>query len=400
MPPQSPQGPPLPWRIILPLVVLVLLALGSHLVAVCSSPAYASTARERYEDMRSRLGLGSDGMPVGWDVARKKEDGVLAKGWSSAEDLSVVSGSASRNSSSSSTGLPVRAAFVSLTRNQEVWEIVSAMQSLLDRCEPCRKYSWVFLNDQAFSDEFKRATSSVSHAPCHYGLVPREQWEEPSWIDESKAAAERKKMEDDKVIYGGSRTYRRMCRYQSGFFYRHPLLDEYDYYWRVEPSVKFYCDIPYDPFLQMQDNGWKYGFTVSLYEYESTIKTLWKTTKDFISANPHHLAKPNAMEWLSNDGGETYNRSNFEIGSLAFLRSKAYTEYFDYLDRSGGFSYERWGDAPVHSIGAALFLKPEEMHYFSDIGYFHNPFLNCPVDEGILRERRCSCDPKHQNNFL
>jgi hypothetical protein len=36
---------------------------------------------------------------------------------------------------------------------------------------------------------------------------------------------------------------------------------------------------------------------------------------------------------------------SFEIGSLQFLRSQAYLDYFNYLDKAGGFSYERWGDA-------------------------------------------------------
>lgn len=48
-----------------------------------------------------------------------------------------------------------------------------------------------------------------------------------------------------------------MCRFNSGFFFRHPLLKDYDYYWRVEPDVKFFCDIAYDPFLTMMDNGYK-----------------------------------------------------------------------------------------------------------------------------------------------
>ncbi|RUS25501.1 nucleotide-diphospho-sugar transferase [Jimgerdemannia flammicorona] len=47
--------------------------------------------------------------------------------------------------------------------------------------------------------------------------------------------------------------------FESGFFFRHPLLDEFDYYWRVEPSVEFFCDIDYDPFLYMQYTGKKYG---------------------------------------------------------------------------------------------------------------------------------------------
>jgi alpha 1,2-mannosyltransferase len=28
-----------------------------------------------------------------------------------------------------------------------------------------------------------------------------------------------------------------MCRWNSGFFYKHPFLKHYDWYWRVEPDV-------------------------------------------------------------------------------------------------------------------------------------------------------------------
>lgn len=32
---------------------------------------------------------------------------------------------------------------------------------------------------------------------------------------------------------------------------------------------------------------------------------------------------------------------------------------------------KRWGDAPVHSIAAAMMLRKEEFHFFNDIGYRH-----------------------------
>ncbi len=35
--------------------------------------------------------------------------------------------------------------------------------------------------------------------------------------------------------------------------------------------------------------------------------------------------------------------------------------YFEHLDRVGGFFYERWGDAPVHSLAAAMFLNATEV---------------------------------------
>lgn len=55
-------------------------------------------------------------------------------------------------------------------------------------------------------------------------------------------------------------------RFQSGFFFSSQLLDSFDYYWRVEPSIKFFCDLNYDPFQFMIDNKKSYGWTISIYE--------------------------------------------------------------------------------------------------------------------------------------
>lgn len=39
---------------------------------------------------------------------------------------------------------------------------------------------------------------------------------------------------------------------------------------------------------------------------------------------------------------------------------------------------DQWGDAPVHSLAAALLLHPTEIHHFADFGYEHPPFQYCP----------------------
>ncbi len=39
-------------------------------------------------------------------------------------------------------------------------------------------------------------------------------------------------------------SYRHMCRWNSGFFYKHPRLRDFDWYWRVEPDVgKFFMNM-------------------------------------------------------------------------------------------------------------------------------------------------------------
>ncbi|OJT15739.1 Glycolipid 2-alpha-mannosyltransferase 1, partial [Trametes pubescens] len=297
-------------------------------------------------------------------------------------------------------GRRANATFVFLARNSDLSGVAVSMKQVEDRFNKEFQYPYVFLNEEPFSDEFKDRVQTMTDSKIEFGLIPREEWVQPEWIDETRATAARKDMMEKNVIYGGSVPYRNMCRFNSGFFYRHELLAKYKYYWRVEPDVNFFCDIHYDPLLFMQDEKKVYGFTVSLYEYPATIPTLWDAVKEFTDKNPELLPKDNALRFVSDDGGQTYNNchfwSNFEIGDLDFWRGEAYTKFFDFLDQKGGFYYERWGDAPVHSIGAALFAKKDQIHFFNDIGYRHNPFQHCPQGEAH-KKGKCWCDPK--DNF-
>jgi alpha 1,2-mannosyltransferase len=294
------------------------------------------------------------------------------------------------------------AAIVMLARNTDLKGIIASMKQMEDRFNKKFHYPYVFLNEEPFSDQFKARITELTDSNVQFGLIPRDHWYQPDWIDETKATAAREDMVKNQVIYGGSVPYRNMCRFNSGFFYRHELLKPFKYYWRVEPDVRFYCDLDYDPFLIMQDQHKVYGFTVSLYEYEATIPTLWNTVKEFIHEYPDLVSPENAMAFLSDDGGETYNRchfwSNFEIGDLDLWRGEAYTKFFDFLDKKGGFYYERWGDAPVHSIGAALFAKKEQIHFFNDIGYRHEPFQHCPQGDAH-RRGKCWCDPTENFDY-
>lgn len=323
------------------------------------------------------------------------------------EDAKALMEAANGQSSNASLSAPsddkVKACFVSLVRNSDMWSIINSVRAVEDRFNRNYNYTWVFLNNEPFSEDFKRVVSNVIGGKAEFGLIPSEHWSYPEWIDQDKAAETRTEMANNNIIYGDSESYRHMCRYESGFFWRHPLLDEFDWYWRVEPDIKLYCDIDYDVFKWMQDNNKVYGFTISIHEYESTIKTLWKTTKEFMEQHPEHIHENNMMDFISDDGGKSYNLchfwSNFEVASLKFWRSTAYREYFDYLDKAGGFFYERWGDAPVHSIAAALFLPRDQIHYFPEIGYHHPPYDNCPIDKDIWAEKKCSCNPDNDFTF-
>ncbi|KAL6452348.1 KTR2 Probable mannosyltransferase KTR2 [Candida maltosa Xu316] len=286
-----------------------------------------------------------------------------------------------------------------LVRNGELKGALQSMRSLEDRFNRNYKYPWVFLNDEPFTDEFMEQTTLMASGETHYELIPPDDWQPPYFINETKLQENLRKSEKD-ILYGGVRSYRNMCHFNSGFFYKQERLLNYDWYFRVEPDVEYMCDFQYDPFQFLRENNKIYGFIIAITEYENTIPSLWPTVESFMEDHPDLLHPNNALEFLTTNGSNKYNLchfwSNFEIGNLNFFRNESYETYFNYLDKTGGFYYERWGDAPVHTIGLSLLADKESIHHFEDIGYFHAPYLACPSSKDVLSSKRCVCQP-HQS---
>ena len=187
-----------------------------------------------------------------------------------------------------------------------------------------------------------------------------------------------------------------MCRWNSGFFYLHPALAAYDYYWRVEPDVHFFCDIPYDPFRFLSENKLIYGFNMLILDDARSFPSLWSTTRDFVAQHPELIHPEADLSWLVDPSADfDYNGcqffSNFEIGSLNFFRSKENRAYFNFLDKAGGFFYERFGDAPIHTLSLSLFAPKDSVWFFRDIGYQHDIARHCPL-QGV-KEGKCDCEP-------
>ncbi|CUM50042.1 uncharacterized protein AC631_00894 [Debaryomyces fabryi] len=297
------------------------------------------------------------------------------------------------------------ATFFSLVRNEDFRGIAEAIESVEYRFNNKYHYDWVFANDEPFHPTFIKVIENLVSGKAHFVQIPQEIWSYPDWIDQDKANETRHTMKQNKVKYGDSESYRHMCRFNSGFFYRLPIMKKYRYYWRVEPEIEFQCDIfDQDWFKYMKENNKKYAFTLAPLELHTTVTNLWETVQDFSRKNPKLVAKDNNMEFLTEDGGVTYNMchfwSNFEIGDMDFYRLDAYSKFFDHIDRAGGFYYSRWGDAPIHSMGVSLLLSKDELFYMDNSGYFHSPNGDCPWDPEIRKQRRCTCQTKKDASWL
>lgn len=210
--------------------------IGNHLVVRPVSPA-AATAKNAPD-------------PVRW----LREN---------ANDKHAVSGNSMLSSTNAigSSGKP-KAALISLVRNSELEGLVQSMRQLEFQWNHKYQYPWIFFNDEPFSDEFKvsyilyilpfnydktntvqATTQALTSAKCYYEVVPPEHWSLPDWIDEGRFMNSLEYLGAIGVGKGWMTSYRHMCRWNSGFFYKHPRLLEFDWYWRVEPDVSVDRDI-------------------------------------------------------------------------------------------------------------------------------------------------------------
>lgn len=285
------------------------------------------------------------------------------------------------------------ATFMSLVRNAELEGISETIKQIEQTFNHKFHYPYVFLNDQPFTDEFKQGIKTVTESECFFEEVSPELWDKPSHIDPDKEEEGLKFLEDSGVGYARKLSYHNMCRFYSRSFYKHPRMSEFKYYWRLEPNTNYFCDIDYDVFRFMEQNDKVYGYVLNLYDSPESVRSLWPTTMEFLLEHPQYLNENAASVWLRENLQNPRNFevahgystchfwSNFEIGDMDFYRANAYSKWVEFLEQSGGFYYERWGDAPVHSVGVALFADKHKVHWFRDIGYEHFPYFNCPVSD-------------------
>ncbi|EJT81523.1 hypothetical protein GGTG_01501 [Gaeumannomyces tritici R3-111a-1] len=294
-----------------------------------------------------------------------------------------------------------KAALVMLARNSELEQARHTVESVERRFNRWFHYPIVFLNDEPFSDAFVEALNATASGGARFETIPADQWTFPPWVDPAAARASIADQGARGVSHGGLEGYHHMCRFFSGKFYTLEALRGYRWYWRLEPDVDFTCSITYDPFAEMARRGKKYGFTISLWEERDTCPSLFRHMADWKEANgvettplwkaavqaswaPWPLRRLGA--WLSQRDrlGDLWSAchywSNFEIADMDFFRGKQYQDLFQHLDSKGGFYFERWGDAAVHSIAVDMLLDSAQVHHFADIGYRHDSLYQCPAN--------------------
>ncbi len=139
-----------------------------------------------------------------------------------------------------------------------------------------------------------------------------------------------------------------------------------------------------------------YGFALAIPEFVHFIPSLWKAIEDWMNTSSVSFDRLNGVKKKMSDA-QCGSKSqccldrfqywnNFELAAFSIWRDPKYISYFDYLDKHGGFFYERWGDAPVHTFYLMTMYDVNVTHHFSNIGYRHYAIINFPVNETIKGE--------------
>ena len=270
------------------------------------------------------------------------------------------------------------AVIVMLVRNKELKQATHSINQLEQAFNKWFHYPVVFLNNDAWTDEFISGMRSVVSGDAIFEVLPNGTWGFPDpleYMTSDKSFdgsfsfdidAARKSMEYQGahgVNRGAMESYHHMCRFFSGPFFDLPVLSAYRYYWRVEPGVDFLCQITYDPFREMRLNDKVYGWAMAQWESPLTVPTLFRVTADYMAREgisetplwrtilqPEWQSIPLRLWRAAYDGvrdayGDKWSLchywSNFEIADLDFFRGPEYMKYYRHLLAHGGFYNER-----------------------------------------------------------
>jgi len=284
------------------------------------------------------------------------------------------------------------AVLVMLVSPSRLNQAIRAVRNIEDRFNHRLKYPYVIITEANITDEVQQKINWITEGRAMFADLSPEMWGPPDFLEQERIDASLNTI-------GFSMGYRAMCRFYSGFFWKHPAVAQYEWIWRLDSDIEFHCDVPYDPIVRMQEAGARYGFVQIAPDVDWVQPTLVGNISSFLSTHKH-LLPPGTNQrfvWRNVDkalegtaGNDEWTRytfyNNWEISHRSLWQSELYTSLFEHLDRAGGFFYERWSDAPIHSFGVAMSLRTEEVMQFTDMGYEHQHWaFECPDLD------RCTC---------
>jgi len=156
-----------------------------------------------------------------------------------------------------------------------------------------------------------------------------------------------------------------MCRFHSNLVYRQPIVAALDYALRLDDDSLISQPITRDLFKFARDRRIVYGYRSVDKEYDECVVGL-KTAVDRYIEREKLVPQPQQNLTVN-----TIFFNNFELSAMELWMSEQYRKYIDYIDRTGGIYFHRWGDAPIKTVAVSLFVPVSKVYRFTDVAYMH-----------------------------
>ena len=163
--------------------------------------------------------------------------------------------------------------------------------------------------------------------------------------------------------------YRHMCRFHSKTIYELPLMLQLEYYLRLDAHSFITQPVPYDLFKDMKEKGLLYLYPCIGIDAPWCVTFLWDAVKTFIGIK---RIKP---EFFNEMTGTKMFYNNFEMARMDVFTAIGYQNYINYIDQLGGTYHNRWGDAPIKSLGVSIFVPRNKTRRISGVTYYHKKIL-------------------------
>jgi len=149
--------------------------------------------------------------------------------------------------------------------------------------------------------------------------------------------------------------YRNMCRFFAMGLY--PLIQDLDYYMRLDDDSFIQSPVTEDPFETMSKNSLQYGFRCTRPERSSSINGLVECMRQ------------NGVPGVKWNKKIFYN--NFHIAKPTLWLREPIKSVLEAIDKHGGIYMQRWGDAPIQTLLVRAFIPNGLRHCFTGFKYSH-----------------------------
>ncbi|KAF0979970.1 hypothetical protein FDP41_001123 [Naegleria fowleri] len=248
---------------------------------------------------------------------------------------------------------------VYLLHESEITNYLRSITLLHQNFNQKHKYPILVFYDRSLQEgllnQVKLKTKAISsEVPLEYYFV---KFEIPSHWDPIKQPV--------KVQW--SLGYKCMIRFYFKEIFELPVIQQYEYYWRLDTDSFILEELKYDPFEKMRQNNFAYG-TIALDEDGGEVVAGMTTMiQEYIKTKPTNAT----LNSYTPDTKMVYN--NFEVVKIDRFLDRNVLDFVEYIDKSNNIFIRRWGDAPLRYAELNLFFDwKKEVHIFCDIKYEHS----------------------------